>query len=221
MIVAADIVWSVILLAVGYVSACYYLNGVRWDARNTAVLRLTRNKVIYLCFGAVAMTALTVLFQTVYELLPLTQIKLLTLVAVILPMAAVDLRWKKIPNQFILAALALRALLLIAEFILSPSAAWPALKDGVLGAAVIGAFFLLLLLLFKNSIGMGDIKLFAVMGLYQGLWGAVNSVFFSLLASFLLSVTLLISKKKGRKDTISFGPSILLGTIIAIGLAGM
>lgn len=64
-------------------------------------------------------------------------------------------------------------------------------------------------------------KLFAVMGLYQGLWGAVNSVFFSLLASFVVSVALLISKKKGRKDTISFGPSILIGTIAAIGLAGM
>jgi leader peptidase (prepilin peptidase)/N-methyltransferase len=32
---------------------------------------------------------------------------------------------------------------------------------------------------------------------------------------------LLISKKKKRKDSISFGPSILLGTIIAIGLSGI
>ena len=109
----------------------------------------------------------------------------------------------------------------IPEFISSPATGFLILKDNLVGAAVIGIFFFLLFLVFKNSIGMGDIKLFAVMGLYQGLWGAVNSVFFSLVVSFVLSVGLLITRKKGRKDTIPFGPSILIGTAIAIGLAGM
>ena len=89
--------------------------------------------------------------------------------------------------------------LYIAELVFSPSTVLDSLKDGVIGAAVIGLFFLLISLVFKNSMGMGDIKLFALMGLYQGLWGAFNSVFFSLLVSFFLALGLLISKKKKRR----------------------
>ena len=221
MIIAADIILSIVLLIIGYVSACYYLNEVKWNSINFAVLKPTRNKIIYLCFGVVAAATLIVLFQTVYKPGIIPQLKLLTLVMVILPVAAIDLRLQKIPNQFMLAALVLRVLLYIPEFIISTTAAFSTLKDNLLGAVIVGAFFLLLFLIFKNSIGMGDIKLFAIMGLYQGLWGAINSVFFSLTVSFVVSVGLLIAGKKGRKDTISFGPSILLGTIIAVGLAGM
>ena len=221
MIIAVDVALSIVLLIAGYVSACYYLNEIKWNSKNIAVLKPTRNKILYLCFGVAAVATLITLFQTVYHLELIPQIKLLTLVLIILPVAAIDLRLQKIPNQFMLAALLLRVIIYITEFIISASTAFATLKDNLLGAVIIGVFFLLLLLIFKNSIGMGDIKLFAIMGLYQGLWGAINSVFFSLMVSFFLSVGLLISRKKGRKDTISFGPSILLGTIIAIGLAGM
>ena len=221
MIIVADIALSIVLLLVGYVSACYYLNGVKWNSKNVEVLKLTRNKIIYLCFGVIAVATLITLFQIVYNLKLISQIKLLTLVLIILPVAAIDLRLQKIPNQFMLAALVLRLVIYIPEFIISASNAFSTLKDNILGALIIGVFFILLLLIFKNSIGMGDIKLFSIMGLYKGLWGAINSVFFSLVVSFVVSVALLISRKKEKKDTISFGPSILLGTIIAIGLAGM
>lgn len=221
MIIAADILLSTFLLAVGYISACYYLNRIKWNFKNVRVLKPTRNKIFYLCVGIIIAATLIILFQSVYKLNLITQLKLLTLVLIILPVAAIDFRTQKIPNRFMLAALILRILIYIPEFIISVPASISTLKDNVLGAGIIGAFFLLLLLLFKNSIGMGDIKLFAIIGLYQGLWGAINSVFFSLVVSFFISLTLLISKKKGRKDSISFGPSILLGTTIAISLAGM
>ena len=221
MIIAVDIILSIALILYGYISACYYLHNVKWNSKNTAVLKPTRNKVFYLLFAVLTVAVLVTVFQVVYNLDLLTQIKLLTLVLIIFPVSVIDLRLQKIPNQFILVALILRICIYVAEFIVSVPAALETLKDNLLGAVTISVFFLLLLLIFKNSIGMGDIKLFAVMGLYQGLWGAINSVFFSLIVSFIISVVLLISKKKKRKDTISFGPSILLGTIVAIGLSGM
>lgn len=221
MIIAVDIILSIALILYGYISACYYLHNVKWNSKNTAVLKPTRNKVFYLLFAVLTVAVLVTVFQVIYNLDLLTQIKLLTLVLIIFPVSVIDLRLQKIPNQFILVALILRICIYVAEFIVSVPAALETLKDNLLGAVTISVFFLLLLLIFKNSIGMGDIKLFAVMGLYQGLWGAINSVFFSLIVSFIISVVLLISKKKKRKDTISFGPSILLGTIVAIGLSGM
>jgi leader peptidase (prepilin peptidase)/N-methyltransferase len=167
------------------------------------------------------MAALIIFFNTIYSVGGfLHRLNLLILVACLLPMAAVDQKVQKIPNQFLLAALIFRVGLLIAEFIKSKSLAFSMLKDSILGAVIIGAFFLLVFFIFKNSIGMGDIKLFVLLGFYQGLSGVINSVFFSLIVSFFLSVGLLISGKKKRKDAISFGPSILIGTIIAIVLMG-
>lgn len=216
-----DIILSLFLIIAGYVYVCCYCNDVKLLKIDVTVLKPTKNKVLYLAFACISIGVLIALFQIVYHLSMLQQTKLLILVLFILPAAAVDLRFQKIPNQILVAALVTRVIIYIAEFIVSVPVALNTLKDNVIGAAVIGAFFLLLLLIFRNSIGMGDIKLFAVMGLYQGLWGAVNSVFFSLMVSFVLSIALLITKKKSRKDTISFGPSVLLGTVIAIGLAGM
>lgn len=221
MTIAIDALLAVVFIAAGYIYACYYLNHIQWSEKNTDVLKLTKNKMVYLVCAVATAGCLIFLFQTLYMLNWIQSAKLLGLVLILFPIAAIDSRLQKIPNQLLIAALAFRALIYIPEFIISPSGAFMTLKDNLLGAAIISGFFLLLLLGFKNSIGMGDIKLFAVMGLYQGIWGAVNSVFFSLLVSFFVSVVLLITKKKSRKDTMSFGPSILIGTAIAIGMAGM
>lgn len=212
---------SLFLLFAGYIYTCYYFNGIKEFSFDKSALRLTRNKVIYLSIGVISIGVLIVLVEKLYALNTIHQVKLISLIMIMLPIAAVDLREQKIPNKLLIVACAIRFIIYIVEFIMSASAAFATLKDNILGAMVIGAFFLLLLLIFKNSIGMGDIKLFAILGLYQGLWGAINSVFFSLMVSFALSIYLLLTKKKGRKDTISFGPCVLLGTVIAIALAGM
>lgn len=221
MIIAIDIILTVILLSVGYIYACFYLNNVKIGEKNFSVLRLTASKVFYIIFAVSSVATLVYMFERVYMLSLLQNIKLLSLVLIMFPVAAIDLRVQKIPNKLILFALALRVVLYIPEFIASASRAFEVLKDNLLAVVLIGGFFLLLSLVFKNSIGMGDIKLFAVMGMYQGVWGTVNSVFFSLVTSFIISVLLLITRKKNRKDTIPFGPSILVGTMLAIGFTGM
>ena len=120
------------------------------------------------------------MFQTIYHLQMIAQIKLISLISILFPIAAIDLRLQKIPNKLLLIALIVRGLIFLVECILSLSNAMTIFKDSLIGAFVIAAFFLLILLIFKNSIGMGDIKLFAMMGLYQGFLGAATSVFFSL-----------------------------------------
>ena len=214
---------SLILIMLGYILAINYLkNGNLKQMTFTTVFTITKKRIVYWVSSVVFVSLLIALFNTFYKEKNLIHcLKLLTLVTCMLPIAAVDIKHKKIPNQFLIIALILRGGFFAAEWIFSPPTILNILKDSVIGAILIGVFFLLILLIFKNSIGMGDIKLFAIMGLYQGLWGAINSVFFSLMVSFLISVVLLITRIKKRKDTISFGPSILLGTIIAIGLSGI
>lgn len=219
--IASEVALSLILLITGFFATYNYLHEIKWNKFEKDSVRITRNKLLYLVCGLAIAALLITLFQLVYKQTFITQVKLLVLVFIVLPCAAADYKVHKIPNQFIVTALIIRTIIYAPEFINSASSAFTVLKNDLIGAVVIGGFFLIILLIFKNSIGMGDVKLFAVMGLYQGLWGAINSVFFSLVVSFFISVFLLITKKKGRKDVISFGPSILLGTVVAIAISGM
>ena len=216
-----DIVLSLILLAVGYVSVCCYLNGSKINEIKLKSLKFTKTRLAYALVGFVTVGILVFCLNTTYSIDLITRLSLITLVLLILPVSAIDMRLQKIPNVFLLVGLAIRIVYLAVMYIQDASNAWIITKDSLIGSVVIGLFFLFLLVVFKNSIGMGDVKLFALMGLYQGLWGVINSVFFSLVVSFFVSIALLITKKKGRKDTISFGPSIYLGTIIAMCMAGM
>lgn len=211
------------LVLLGFVGIFFYFAKEKNEKLEMkSILPLGKNKILYLCITFVLMTALIVFFNTLSKTDGLLHnLNLLVLVACIFPMAAVDFKTNKIPNLFLLAALVFRVCLLVAEFVKSRSAALLILKDNVLGALIIGAFFLLIFFIFKNSIGMGDIKLFTLLGLYLGFTGVINAVFFSLLVSLVLSIGLLISGKKKRKDAISFAPSILLGTIISIVLTGI
>lgn len=213
--------WSVIALLLGYWGANGYLHGIKLKEEWPRLFRFSRNKCLYLLVGACLCATMIVVFRVTYKMSLLNQMRLLSLVLVILPTAAVDLRMHKMPNQFLLAGLVIRALLLGVSYTDNTRSAWTETKDCLIGAVVYGGFFLLMLLMFKNSVGMGDIKLFALIGLYQGLWGAFSSVFFSLLASFFLSIFLLITKKKGRHDVVAFGPCILIGTFASICLSGM
>lgn len=216
-----DIILSICLLFIGYAGVCCYCNKIKITEFKISVLKMSRNRLIYWVVGVFTITALVVCLNTVYSLDLLTRLNLICLILLILPISAVDLKFQKIPNQFLLAGLVIRGIILGIFYLRDVKHAWNITKDSLLGALIIGLFFLFLLVAFKNSLGMGDVKLFALMGLYQGLWGTVNSVFFSLMVSFLVSITLLITKKKTRKDTISFGPSIYLGTVLAMCLAGM
>lgn len=209
-----------VLILFGY-GAVYCYNNKRKPSELSGAFKLTKGRVIYLVVSLLAAIYMVVIFSAVYNRDWLFQVKLAFLIGMILPCAATDYRLHKIPNFIILMSIILRFILFGMEFFFSSADCLETLKDSMIGALVIGGFFFLMLLIFKNSIGMGDVKLFFVVGLYQGLWGGINSVFFSLLVSFVVSIALLIARKKHRKDVIPFAPSILLGTLIAIGLAGM
>lgn len=216
-----DSLLCVILLGLGYYGVCSYLSAQKLVKPDANLFKISRNRIIYLVAGFVTSVVLILILNFYYNRDLTQQLKLLSIMLIILPNAAVDFRIHKMPNVFMVAGLVLRLLLFAVEFFLKSSTFLNTVIDSLLGGVIIGVFFFLLLIIFKNSIGMGDVKLFALMGLFQGLWGAVNSIFFSLIVTFFLSIYLLITKKKKKKDTISFGPEIYLGTLIGICLAGM
>ncbi len=216
-----DCAIGLLLAGAGYVYTCTYLRGKKmWDGKG-ADLSPNRNKTVYIVVSLLCVFSVILCLVGVHSALPIERIRLLCLTGTLIPAAAVDFRAGKIPNQLLAASAAVRLLLYIPEFILFGRSELTELKSDLLGAAVIAGFFLLMLLVFRNSIGMGDIKLFAVMGFYEGISGVLNSMFWSLAVCFVIAAALLVTKKKGRRDTIPFGPCALVGTVFSICFAGM
>lgn len=213
---------TLLILIIGYLVTCQYLKGDNFKNINKESIRPGRNEIIYLCVGVIINISVIVLFSNIYiDTSFLEQMKMIILISLIYPMAVVDYKEHKIPNQLLLIALVIRIIFYVFEFIISREDAIITIKSDLAGAIIIGGIFLIILLIFKNSIGMGDVKLFALMGLYQGLLGVFNSVFFSLIVSFFISIILLMLKRKNRKDVIPFGPSIYIGTVVGIFLTGL
>ena len=96
---------------------------------------------------------------------------------------------------------------------------WALIGRHVLAALVYGGGLLLLSLLLdrllkKDSLGGGDIKLFAVVGLYLGLLGTLFAVMLSCVFGLLL--VLLSRRGDGRRQPIPFGPSISLAAALML-----
>ena len=87
-----------------------------------------------------------------------------------------------------------------------------------LGAALIaGGFFLAIILISKGKwMGLGDVKIGFLMGLVLGLPLIFVALFLAFLIGAVISVILLILKKKKLKSEIPFGPFLVLATMISL-----
>lgn len=221
MTIVLEGIFIIVLIVSGYIAACFYLNDIKWNSPDWSACRLNKLRICYLAFAWLTGAYALYIFYSKHPADVVEQIAELCLIFTLLPAVVTDFRMKKIPNQFLIAALIVRIILYSVEFLKDFQTALLGIKEDLLAAGVIGVFFLLLYFLFKNGIGMGDVKLFALMGLYQGLEGVINSIFFSLAVSFFAAVILLIVKKKKRTDAMPFAPCIFLGTMLALRLTGV
>lgn len=82
------------------------------------------------------------------------------------------------------------------------------LFDSFAGFASAFIIFLLIAIVSKGAMGGGDIKLIASLGFILGLKRIILNILLSFIIGAVLSIVLLITGKKGRKDPIPFGPFI-------------
>ncbi len=151
----------------------------------------------------------------------LSQGKRTACVSALFVAAYVDLKEKIIPNRLLAESVGYWAVVTAAEFALEWDAAVQNLILEALGAIGIFLVCAIFLLVMKNSIGMGDIKLFMVMGLYLGLSSMMNALLLSFILMFFFALILLVLRKKGRKDDLPFAPAALIGTYLSVFLTGM
>jgi prepilin signal peptidase PulO-like enzyme (type II secretory pathway) len=61
--------------------------------------------------------------------------------------------------------------------------------------------------------GMGDVKLLVLIGVYVGFPAVLISLFLGSIAAFIMILVGLITKKQDLESTIPFGPFIAIGTL--------
>lgn len=141
-------------------------------------------------------------------------VRMIILYAVIMISAWIDYKSKRIPNKILLSALIIRLGLYIPEYIYMRNEFFPELiNEGfalLLSLLLIGVSIIL-----KKGIGMGDIKLFAVIALYTGAFFTYSVLFVSVLAGAVIGMVMILGFHRDKKTAIPFGPLVLLGYIVA------
>jgi leader peptidase (prepilin peptidase)/N-methyltransferase len=137
----------------------------------------------------------------------------IVLVAFLVPIAAIDLEHRIIPNKLTLPAAVLGIVL---GTVLDPGGEVERLIAGVAAGTVLA----LPSLLHPKGMGMGDAKLVAVLGLYLGA-AIIPAFFVAFAAGTAVGLAIMIRKgmAAGRKTAVPFGPFLALGAVVGV-LAG-
>ncbi len=134
----------------------------------------------------------------------------LGLVVVLVPAALIDLEHRIIPNRLMAPA---AGFALLAGTILDPAGE----PERLIAALAAGGFLLAAALAYPKGMGMGDVKLAAVMGLFLG-WGVAAALLVALLAGVLIGAGIMLVRgvKAGRKTAVPFGPMLGLGGLVGV-----
>ena len=137
----------------------------------------------------------------------------LVLVAFLVPIAAIDLDTRKIPNALTLPA---AGLALVLGTVLDPGGE----PERLIAAVVAGGILALPSLLHPKGMGMGDAKLVAVLGLFLGR-GVAPAFAVAFVVGTIVGIAIMIRKgmHAGRKTAVPFGPFLALGGVVGL-LAG-
>lgn len=133
----------------------------------------------------------------------------LLLVTTLVPITLIDLRERLIPNKITLpSAVAALAAGLLLDLDCVP-------EQLIAGAAAF-AFFFLAAWLYPRGMGMGDVKLAGVLGLYLGR-AVAPAIFIALITGVIVGLVVIarLGQAQGRKTAVPFGPFLALGGLIA------
>ncbi|QSZ49671.1 prepilin peptidase [Arthrobacter sp. D5-1] len=170
-------------------------------------VRITTAAVTSLLFGLLAWR-----FDASWELPAFLFLALLGV-----QLSRIDFALHLLPNALVVILLGGGLLLLTASAALAPG--WPELFRALAGAAILFSGYLILGLLSPGSIGMGDVKLAAPLGLYLGYLDWQQVLFGGLLGFVVGGVltVLMLRLRRAEKPTESaHGPAMV---IAALGVA--
>lgn len=142
----------------------------------------------------------------------LVLVAFLYLTAISVALTLIDLDVHRLPNTIVLPSYLVAGALFLAASVVSGD--YLPLLRAVIGMAALAAAYFLMAFAYPGGMGLGDVKLAGVLGIFLGWlgWGPlVVGAFAAFLLGGVFSVGLLIARKATRKSGIPFGPWMLLG----------
>jgi leader peptidase (prepilin peptidase)/N-methyltransferase len=134
----------------------------------------------------------------------------LLLVLLLVPITLIDLEHHIIPNV-------LSAIGAVGAIVLTLLFNSDALVENLIAGAAAGGFFLLAAIVYPAGMGMGDVKLAGVLGLFLGR-AVVPAIFAALLAGSIIGGIIIAryGAAEGRKKGIPFGPWLAFGALVGL-----
>jgi leader peptidase (prepilin peptidase)/N-methyltransferase len=134
------------------------------------------------------------------------------LILLVVPAALIDLEHRIIPNRITVLGAVFALLIGLA---LDPSGE----PGRLIAGAGAGGFLLLAALAYPGGMGMGDVKLAGMMGLFLGA-AVAPAIMIALVAGVCLGAVVIARKgaQEGRKTAVPFGPFLALGALFAVFL---
>ncbi len=138
----------------------------------------------------------------------------LLILTLLIILAVYDARWMLLPDKIMVPVILLSGIYLVLHAWQQGS--WISLRGPLLAALLMGGIFFALVALSKGrAMGGGDIKLVFAMGLLLGLRGSAVALFIAFNVAALVGITLMVFKRRGRRDQIAFGPFLVGATVVA------
>jgi leader peptidase (prepilin peptidase)/N-methyltransferase len=141
----------------------------------------------------------------------------LYLAAISIALALIDIDVHRLPDALTLPSYPIAAVLLTAGAL---AAHEPFnLARAAIGGAALFALYAVLWFVYPRGMGLGDVKLAGVLGMYLGYlsWGALAvGAFFGFALGGVVGITLMAIGRATRKSKIPFGPFMLAGALAAV-----
>jgi leader peptidase (prepilin peptidase)/N-methyltransferase len=123
-------------------------------------------------------------------------------------LAAIDIEHRVLPNRIIFPVL---AIVLVAQIAVAPDRA----AEWLLAGPAAAAFLALPLLVRRDAMGMGDVKLAVLLGAVVG-WKVFGAILVGCLAMLPFALLMLVRDGSIRDATLPFGPFLGFGTLLIL-----
>ena len=146
----------------------------------------------------------------------ITSVALGSLFSILLIIAVIDYYTMRIPNSLIIFGICVGAVyrVLQAFYLQDMMIIVQGIIGFIVGGGIIGFIMIFSLLVFKKEgMGMGDLKLLAMIGLFTGSKQVFLMLFIAIILGSVYAVAVVIRKKH---EIFPFGPFLALGAVIAI-----
>lgn len=134
--------------------------------------------------------------------------------SVLIVVTSVDLKEMIIPDILVIIILILSSIHKFLNYIIYDIS--PELFNSFLGLLLAGGLFLAIVILSRGGMGGGDVTLIGALGYVLGIRLVMLNILLSFIIGALISIVLLVTRVKSRKDPIPFGPFIVLAFFITV-----